>query len=280
MSFLGMELIPAFSQGEFTLSVDFPVGTPIDVSDALLNRIEQTVRDDPRVDKVYSIVGTGNRMTADTEMEGENHGEVKVIMKDQTDKRAEAQIKEKMRRELLRVPDSEAEFLSPTYFTFKTPVEIEVVGYNIDRLKESADRIVNAMNTVEGLTDIQSNLEAGNPEVQIIFDREKVAALGLDIYNISRLVRNRIKGDIPSRFAVGERRIDILVRATEGNRATIDRIRNLIINPEAEVPINLNSVADVRVDIGPLSTSAPWPTSVSISGPARSTGWDSSARPW
>ncbi|UCE17855.1 MAG: efflux RND transporter permease subunit [Gemmatimonadota bacterium] len=251
ISFLGMELIPQFSQGEFTLAVDFPVGTPIDVSDVLLNRIEQAVRDDPRVEKIYSIVGTGNRMTADTEMEGENHGELKVVMKDPTDKKAEAHVKELMRRELTRVPDAEAEFLSPTYFTFKTPIEVEVTGFNIERLKESADRVVAALSTIEGLTDVQSNLEAGNPEVQIVFDRERVAALGLDIYEISRLVRNRIKGDIPSRFAIGERRIDILVRATEGNRATIDRIRNLTINPEAEVPVNLSSVADVRVDIGP-----------------------------
>jgi multidrug efflux pump subunit AcrB len=251
ISFLGMELIPQFSQGEFTLSVDFPVGTPIDVSDDLLGRIEKSIRNDPRVAKVYSIVGTGNRMTADTEMEGENHGELKVVMKDPTDKKAEAQIKELMRRELTRVPDAEAEFLSPTYFTFKTPIEVEVIGYNIERLKESADRVVEALSTIEGLTDVQSNLEAGNPEVQIVFDREKVAALGLDIYDISQLVRNRIKGDVPSRFAIGERRIDILVRATEGNRATIDRIRNLIINPEEAVPVNLSSVADVRVDIGP-----------------------------
>ena len=249
--FLGMELIPQFSQGEFTLSVDFPVGTPIDVSDALLGRIEQAIRDDPRVAKAYSIVGTGNRMTADTEMEGENHGDVKVVMRDPTDKKAEAQIKERMRQELLRVPDAEAEFLAPTYFTFKTPIEVEVVGYNIDKLKESADRVVAALGTVEGLTDVQSNLESGSPEVQIIFDRERVAALGLDIFDISQLVRNRIKGNIPSRFAIGERRIDILVRATEGNRATIDRIRNLIVNPQDQVPINLSSVADVRVDIGP-----------------------------
>jgi len=251
ISFLGMELIPQFSQGEFTLSVDFPVGTPIDISDDLLSRIERTIRDDPRVDKIYSIVGTGNRMTADTEMKGENHGELKVVMKDPTDKKAEAQVKELMRQELTRVPDAKAEFLSPTYFTFKTPIEVEVIGYNIERLKESADRVVDALSTIEGMTDIQSNMEAGNPEVQIVFDREKVAALGLDIYAISQLVRNRIKGNIPSRFVVGERRIDILVRATEGNRATIDRIRNLIINPEAEIPVNLSSVADVRVDIGP-----------------------------
>lgn len=251
VSFLGMELIPQFSQGEFTLAVDFPVGTPIDVTDGLLGRIEEAIRDDPRVARVYSIVGTGNRMTADTGLEGENHGELKVVMKDPTDKKAEVRIRERIRQELFRVPDAEAEFQTPTYFTFKTPIEVEVVGYDIDQLKESADRIVTALSPVEGLTDLQSNLEAGNPEVQIVFDREKVAALGLDIYNISQVVRNRIRGNIPSRFAVGERRIDILVRAIGGNRATIDRIRNLIINPQDQVPINLSSVADVRVDIGP-----------------------------
>ncbi len=249
--FLGMELIPQFSQGEFSLAIDFPVGTPIDVSDELLSRIEQGIRSDSRVSRVYSVVGTGNRLTATTEIAGENHGEIRIILKNPSDKKAEAEIKEQIRQQLTRVPDVESEFLTPTYFTFKTPIEVEVVGYDMDLLKEGADRVVGILSTIEGLTEVQSDLEAGSPEVQIVFDREKMAALNLDIYETSQLVRSRIKGDIPSRLVIGERRVDILVRSAGGNRATIDRIKNLIVNPQGGIPISLSSVADVRVDIGP-----------------------------
>jgi HAE1 family hydrophobic/amphiphilic exporter-1 len=83
---------------------------------------------------------------------------------------------------------------------------------------------------ISGLTDIQSTAELGNPEIQIRFDRSRLARLGLEEGQIANVLRNKIRGDVASRFREDDRQIDILVRADESDRATIADIRNLVIN--------------------------------------------------
>jgi HAE1 family hydrophobic/amphiphilic exporter-1 len=94
-------------------------------------------------------------------------------------------------------------------------------------------------------------MESGNPEVQIFFDRERAAALGLAVHDIARRVVSNVRGDIATRYSWRDRKIDVLVRVQEEDRANIDRIRDLVVNPESARPIPLSTVADIVVDVGP-----------------------------
>src|SRR5690606_31815074 len=54
-----------------------------------------------------------------------------------------------------------------------------------------------------------------------------------------------------TRYRIGDREIDVLVRGTEDMRSSLDAIRNLIVNPESAQPVRLSSVAEVRLKSGP-----------------------------
>jgi HAE1 family hydrophobic/amphiphilic exporter-1 len=106
------------------------------------------------------------------------------------------------------------------------------------------------MASIEGLRDVRSSLEAGNPELQVIFDRDKLAAMGLDLGEMSETLRTRVQGSVPTRFKEEDRQIDIRVRnegITESSREDVSRL----VLPGPEGPIRLVSVADVRLDRGP-----------------------------
>jgi HAE1 family hydrophobic/amphiphilic exporter-1 len=94
-------------------------------------------------------------------------------------------------------------------------------------------------------------MEAGHPEIQIVFDRERAAALGLAVYQVADRIVDKIRGDVATRYSWRDRKIDVLVRAREADRRSVDQIRRLLVNPESERPVPLEAVADIVVDTGP-----------------------------
>src|SRR6056297_1738891 len=103
----------------------------------------------------------------------------------------------------------------------------------------------------ERLVDLESSMDRGHPEVQIHFDQERIAALGLTVRQVSDQLVNTVRGTVASRYSWRDRKIDILVRAGEPDRSSIDDIRNLIINPGSARPVTLETVAEVTVAEGP-----------------------------
>ncbi|MBK7187310.1 MAG: efflux RND transporter permease subunit [bacterium] len=80
-----------------------------------------------------------------------------------------------------------------------------------------------------GLVDVRSSLEAGNPELQVVFDRERLASLGLDMGVLSETLRSRVLGVVPTRFKEEDRQIDIRLRNRESDRHTAEDVRNLAL---------------------------------------------------
>jgi HAE1 family hydrophobic/amphiphilic exporter-1 len=94
-------------------------------------------------------------------------------------------------------------------------------------------------------------MESGHPEIQIRFDRERAASLGLAVYQVADRVVNKVRGEVATRYSWHDRKIDVLVRAREKDRNSVEQIRRIIVNPESERPVTLESVADIVVDTGP-----------------------------
>ena len=247
---LGLELIPQLSQGEFNVEFKLQPGTPLEKTDDVLARLQQNALAEQAIQTTFAVAGTGNRMDANPDQGGENWGEVHVALLQQ-EEGEEQRAMQSLRKVLEREPGVQYEFSYPTLFTFDTPIEIEIAGYDLDKLKSVSMDIASKLSESDRFADVKSTMEQGNPEVQIYFDRERAAALGLAVHDIARGVVSKVRGDIATRYSWRDRKIDVLVRVQEEDRANIDRIRSLLINPESEKPIPLSMVADVVVDIGP-----------------------------
>jgi len=99
--------------------------------------------------------------------------------------------------------------------------------------------------------DVKSTLEMGRPELQITFNREQLASLGLDLFQVAATVRNKVQGEVATRFLEGDREIDILVRSIAAGQASVDDVQGMIVGQRNGVPIFLKSVADIRLARGP-----------------------------
>jgi len=139
----------------------------------------------------------------------------------------------------------------PVLFSFKTPIEVEIHGYNLQKLQQYSRQLEERMAEIPGVIDIKSNMQRGNPEVQIVYNRALLAQFGLNIRNVASIVRNKIRGDIATEFKEQDRKIDVLVRLRERDRESIEDLSRLVVNPGADKAIPLEAVADIKVREGP-----------------------------
>jgi HAE1 family hydrophobic/amphiphilic exporter-1 len=248
---LGVELIPQLSQGEFRVEFRLPPGTPLDVTDANIAKVQRSSREVAGIATIFSVAGTGNRMDANPEQGGENWGELNVMLKRGSRRADEERAMDMLRGNMQGMPDVQYKFYRPTLFSFKTPIEIEVSGFDLGELKRISNTIADRIETSPRFTDVKSTMRSGHPEIQIRFDRERAAALGFAVYQIAERVVDQVRGAVATKYSYHDRKIDVLVRASENDRNSVEKIRKLIINPESDFPVTLDAVADIVIDTGP-----------------------------
>ncbi|MEQ9090200.1 MAG: efflux RND transporter permease subunit [Balneola sp.] len=248
---IGIELIPQLSQGEFKVEFKLPPGTPIEQTDSALKAVQEATKEAQNVQSTFAVAGTGNRMDANPDQGGENWGELNVLLASGASSDTENSVMSSMRSSLQVVPGLQYKFSRPSLFSFSTPVEVEISGFDLDQLKEVSDQIVQKMDANSRFADVKNSMQIGSPEIQILFDRDRAAALGLQVHEVADRVVSNVRGDVATRYSWRDRKIDVLVRAQEEDRSSIDEIKNLVINPNSERSIPLSAIAEVKIANGP-----------------------------
>ncbi|MBK8166821.1 MAG: efflux RND transporter permease subunit [bacterium] len=250
--FLDTELIPELSEGEFHFEVKLPEGASLAATDRTVRGMEEAAAAEPGLERQYATIGS--RLAAggmSLVTKAENLGQLNLVMADRGDDAAEAAVIERLRADFSGLPDVEVKFGRPSYFSLKTPIEVIVYGENLEDLRSWSLDLARRLAAVPGLVDVRSSLEAGNPELQVVFDRERLAALGLDMGALSETLRGRVLGVVPTRYKEEDRQIDVRLRNREQDRRTVDDVRNLVLPGPDGTPLRLLSVADVSEARGP-----------------------------
>jgi len=111
------------------------------------------------------------------------------------------------------------------------------------------------LNGVRGLKDVATNMEEGNPEVQIRFDRDKLKVAGLGLRESSEALRTNILGRIATDFKDRDRQIDVRVRSDQAQNLDFDDLNAMVVGYHDKIPVQLASVADVTMERGPARIS-------------------------
>jgi HAE1 family hydrophobic/amphiphilic exporter-1 len=248
---LGTELIPQMSQGEFNVDLRLPPGAPLEQTDRAVRTAQQASAELGNVALAYSVAGTGNRLDANPVDAGENTGRLSITLVEGSGRADEEAAMQGMRGSLESLPGVQYRFSRPSLFSLSTPLEVVVSGYDLDRLRVAADLVRERMIADGRFADVKTTVEAGNPEIQIVFDQERAAQLGLVVRDVADRVVNSVRGEVATRYKLRDKRIDVLVRSVDNRAASVEEIRNLIVNPGAAYPVPLSAVADVQLAVGP-----------------------------
>jgi HAE1 family hydrophobic/amphiphilic exporter-1 len=249
---LDNELLPEVHQGEFTFEVDLPVGTPLDETVALLTPVEKAVLAD--LEDIEAVLVTFGYDVTNIKRsdEGEHTARFKVVLRQGSDPtQTEARVLQRLRRHFESIPDADLRVLRPVLFSSQRPIVVELQSDDLNQLRDLSRKMEGLLASRPELADVEASLRRGAPEIQVTYHRDRLALYGLGIGTIARQVRDMIKGFEATRFNLKDRRIPIVVRLEEDDRAQVDEVSRLVVNPGADKPVVLGSVATLALGEGP-----------------------------
>ncbi|MCC6669962.1 MAG: efflux RND transporter permease subunit [Planctomycetes bacterium] len=249
---LGSELIPETHQGELFLDAYLPRDATVERTDAVLAPLERSIAALPEVASTFLAVGVDKKELNDSD-QGEHSARILIRLHPARDRPAQEERVRNAIRELVRVrPEIQTyRFAQTGVLSFQAPLVVEILGRDLGALREASVAIEAGLRRIPGLRDVRCTLQRGNPEISIRLDRDKMAALGLDSGVVARILQTKVQGDVPTRFAERERKIDIRVRRDQEELATLDRLLGVNVNPKGTPEIPLGSVAEVKRVEGP-----------------------------
>jgi len=248
---IGKELIPEVHQGTIYVNVTLPVGTPVEKSDKILQNITASISKIAFTDEISYFAGTTKDELSEKDV-GEHIGKITVNIKKSGNIQAvEKNVITNIRTILKNFSDVNYNISRPALFTIKSPIELVIKGFNLKELRRVSKELFVEISKIDGLKDVETSVKSGFPELVVEFNRARLARYEMNAFDVATLIKNKVEGFVATRYKEADRRIDVRVFLKDEQRTKAENISNLIINPGGNIPIKLNSIADVKILNGP-----------------------------
>ncbi|MBU0765330.1 MAG: efflux RND transporter permease subunit, partial [Bacteroidetes bacterium] len=124
-------------------------------------------------------------------------------------------------------------------------VEVKIFGYNFDETNIVSEELAKRMKKIEGLRDVTISRDKEKPELQVSFDREKMAVYGLNTATVATAVRNRINGMTATLYREEGNEYDVVVKYSDEHLTSVQDIENIVVKTPANTNIKLKEIASI-----------------------------------
>jgi len=132
-------------------------------------------------------------------------------------------------------------------------VQVQLRGYDLEQADVIADQIVNRMERVPAVRGARSDRQEGRPEQNIVFDREKIAELGLTGRDIAQAIQANVGGTRAGVFREDGDEFDITVRLQESDRMSTLDLDNISVRTATGATVPVSTVIKQESSRGPVS---------------------------
>ncbi len=262
--FIGNEFIPEEDTGDIRITVNLTLGTRLEETDKVAQRIEDIFQKYvPEAKLIFArpgtVPGAGRAMGAGSSGEHIVVAGAKLIPK-QERKRSVFEVGQVLRKEIQRIPGVLKIDISTGNPIGRMisgmggkAIQVEIIGHSLEETNDLARKIKNIIEKIPGAVDVSISREINRPELRIAVDRERAAALGLDMNTIGVSIKTFIEGSTATKYREKGETYDIYVRLEEASRSKIEDIENLFItSPTTGKQIKVASFARVYEVSGPV----------------------------
>lgn len=132
----------------------------------------------------------------------------------------------------------------------KGALAVKIYGTDLKTLEAKADEIANVMRRIPGIKDLGVFRVMGQPNINLIVNREQAGRYGINVSDIQDAVETAVGGKTVSQVLIGDRRFDLVVRYEKPYRQTVQDIADIRIVSPSGARISLGQVCDIKVQEG------------------------------
>ena len=261
--FLGGEFIPSLEEGDFAIEMSMAQGTSLSQMVESCSKAERLLKTGyPEVKQVVSRIGSAEIPTDPMPVE---RADIMVSLKPKaewTSAGTTDELMEKMSKTLQQIPGLEAEISQPIQMRnnelltgIKQDVAIKIFGEDLEVLTRQAQRIKSVISRVDGVSGIQVEEVSGLPQIQVVYNRERMAEYGITVDEVNQVIETTFAGGIAGSVYEDEKKFDLVLRLDNSERNT-ESLRLLAVpvaGSQSTVP--LQQLADISYVPAPAQVS-------------------------
>lgn len=256
---LGTEFIPTLEEGVIQLNIVMAPSISLEKATETVMKLERRITMFDEVEQTIAKIG---RPEAGSHPHPVNTAHIQLMLKpvkQWKNHKNKKELVESVNRALVGYPGIQLSFSQPIQNMFdellsgvKTQLAIKLYGEDINVLRTTAEEIKAVITPVNGLVDLATEQSFGQPQVQIIADRDACARYGVNVSDILEVVELAIGGETIGQVFLNTRRFGIQVRFDEQHRDDTKVLGNILVHTSDGLQIPLSQVAKIENVIGPI----------------------------
>ena len=250
---LGHSFLPSFNEGSFTINVSSLPGISLEESDKIGRQAEELLLSIPEIQTVARKTG---RAELDEHALGVNVSEIEAPF--ELKARTHAELLADVREKLSVITGANIEIGQPISHRIdamlsgtQASIAIKLFGTDLNTMFTLGNRIKDLISSVDGIADLNVEQQIERPEIKIVPKREMFARYGISMPAFSEFIAVNMAGETVSQVYEDGKSFNLVVRAAETDRGSIESIRNLMIDDAQGNKLPLSYVADVVSSAGP-----------------------------
>jgi cobalt-zinc-cadmium resistance protein CzcA len=260
---LGGEFIPQLEEGDLAAGVITLQGGSLSNSVEMVQKANKILLDNfPEVKHAVCKIGAGEIPTDPTPMET---GDYIITLKPKsewTSAETREELVEKMEEKLLVLAGVKFEFQQPIQMRFnelmtgsKQDIAIKIFGDNLEILAEKAANVEKIIQQIAGVEDINVEKVTGLAQVQVEYNRDRLAQYGLSVEDVNLVLKAAFAGSQAGVVFDEEKRFGLVVRLDKDYRKSLDDVKSLYVALPNGGQIPFEQVADIQIKSGPAQVS-------------------------
>jgi cobalt-zinc-cadmium resistance protein CzcA len=260
---LGGEFIPQLEEGDLAAGVITLQGG------SLMNTVDQVIKANkilmenfPEIKHTVCKIGSGEIPTDPTPMET---GDYIITLKDKSEwvtAKNREDLVAKMEEKLVVLAGVKFEFQQPIAMRFnelmtgaKQDIAIKIFGDDLITLSEKAAEVETIIKSIPGVQDINVEKVTGLAQIQVEYNRDRLAQYGLSVKDINSVLRTAFAGSQAGVVFDEEKRFGLVVRLDKDYRQNMDDVKNLTVALPDGHQIPFEQLADISIKSGPAQVS-------------------------
>ena len=260
---MGGEFIPTLEEGDLTVEISMMQGASLTEVVKTFGKAEKLLKERfPEIKQAVTRIGSSEIPTDPMPME---KGDMMLSMKTK-DEWSSASNKEemiqKMEDVLSSIPGINVEISQPMQMRFnelmtgiRQDVAIKIYGDDLDILAAEAARLAKLIAPVRGVSAPYIEKVSGLPQIQVAYNRDKMAQYGLNISDLNMILKTAFAGSVTGVVFEGEKRFDMVLRLNRDLREDISGVENLLVPLPSGNKVPISQVADISLKDAPAQVS-------------------------
>ena len=256
---LGGEFIPTLEEGDFAVEISMAQGTSLSQMVEATTLAEKLIKENfPEVKQAVTRIGSAEIPTDPMPVERADMLISLLPKKEWTSASTKEELMEKMEETLSLIPGMEAEMSQPVQMRnnelitgIKQDVAVMLYGPDLDVLTSKAKELASLIKDVEGITTPTVEKVTGLQQIQVEYDRDRLASYGISVEQANRTLEGAFAGVKSGQVYEEDRAFDIVVRMNSNLRDDIEAVRKLPVALPGGGSVPMSAVASVSYKEAP-----------------------------